>query len=334
MAAASHIDPLLSRLRGLHGVERHFGRSKRLYQFGSDFTCSINYSKELRGGKFFFGLSTEVLDHRTRLPATKHGHFVVLICAQESAALWLPRGVILQAMTGVTSGKLDVFMEDGRYILQTTGHPKLDVTDYLGAMPAPAQRASAAATLPPEAIRSHFEIQLGLTKIGVAEGCRVWVPPGDRNLTWKDEALRDLTCDRLPNFGFDENTRRVVSNIDVLWLHGNVIRHAFEIEATTSIYSGLLRLNDLTLAQPNNHIALCIVADAAREPRVIGQMMRPTFQMLRDRCSFLPFDQVRDGAAEIERLKKRGITRVEGLVKVKALTLPARSALDPIDLQS
>src|SRR5215210_2004747 len=103
MAAASHIDPFLNRLRGLYGPEGHFARSKRLYQFGSHFTCSINYSKELRGEKFFFGLSGEVLDPRTKLPATKHGHFVVLICGHESTALWLPRDVLLDAMMGVAT---------------------------------------------------------------------------------------------------------------------------------------------------------------------------------------------------------------------------------------
>src|SRR5207302_5936868 len=107
-------------------------------------------------------------------------------------------------------------------------------------------------------------------KIGNAEGCHVWVPASDRNLRWRNEALRDFTCEKLPSFGFDENTRRVISNIDVLWLKGNVICRAFEIEATTSIYSGLLRLNDLILAQPNNRIDLCVVAEASRRARVIG----------------------------------------------------------------
>ena len=122
---------------------------------------------------------------------------------------------------------------------------------------------------------------MGLAKIGKAEGCSVWVPASDRNFRWKDEPLKAHTCDLLPNFGFDENTRRVVANIDVLWLNGNVIRHAFEIEATTSVYSGMLRLNDLTLAQPNNRIDLCIVTDSSREARVLGQIMRPHFALSR-----------------------------------------------------
>lgn len=334
MAGGSHIEPLLASLRQHYGSEAHFGRSKRLFQFGAHFTCSINYSTELRGTKYFYGLSGEVLDRTADLPATNYGHFVLLMCGHEKAVLWLPRKLVLNAMSEVVSGKLDVFLEEGRYILQTTGHPKLDVTEYLNASPPLSASNGVEEELRPALGRSHSEIQLGLAKIGRAEGCEVWVPPSDRNLRWEDESLRDFTCDRLPNFGFDENTRRVVSNIDVLWLEENVIRQAFEIEATTSIYSGLLRLNDLTLAQPNNSIRLCIVAEATRQPRVLGQMMRPTFRVLSDRCSFLPFDQVRDSMKEVERLKQRGISHVEGLLRTQLIQIPKRPVFDPLDLQS
>jgi hypothetical protein len=44
--------------------------------------------------------------------------------------------------------------------------------------------------------------------------------------------------------------------IDVLWLDGNAIVAAFEIESTTSIYSGLLRMSDLLAMQPNLNIPL------------------------------------------------------------------------------
>ena len=44
--------------------------------------------------------------------------------------------------------------------------------------------------------------------------------------------------------------------IDVLWLQGNAIVAAFEVESTTSIYSGLLRMSDLVAMQPNLNIPL------------------------------------------------------------------------------
>ena len=50
---------------------------------------------------------------------------------------------------------------------------------------------------------------------------------------------------------FDEATNRTIELIDVLWLQKRSIVAAFEIESTTSIYSGLLRMSDLISMHPN-----------------------------------------------------------------------------------
>ena len=133
--SASHIESVLARLRQHYGAPTRFGRSKRLFKFGNHFTCSINFSRELRGAKYFYGLSQEVLDPKADIPASANGHFVLLVCGSEGAVLWIPRAEVLQEMRGVTTGKLDVFHEEDCYILQTTGHPKKDVTEYLNAAP-------------------------------------------------------------------------------------------------------------------------------------------------------------------------------------------------------
>ena len=237
-------------------------------------------------------------------------------------------------MEGVTTGKLDVFFEESRYILQTTGHQKIDVSQYLNAVPPATSTSSVDPAQNQDKGRSHSEIQLGLAKLGRAEGCKVWVPSSDRNSRWKGEILRDYTCDRLPNFGFDENTRRVVSNIDVLWLDGNIICRAFEVEATTSIYSGLLRMSDLCLAQPNNRIELCITAEEERKRRVLGQMMRPTFRALAEICSFVGFGTVRTGVEQVAHLHARGVTRVHGLLKAERVSIPREMVLDTLDLRA
>jgi hypothetical protein len=53
----------------------------------------------------------------------------------------------------------------------------------------------------------------------------------------------------------------------VLWLQGNAIQAAFEIESTTSIFSGLLRMADLIAMHPNLKIPLYIVAPAERRSK-------------------------------------------------------------------
>ena len=88
---------------------------------------------------------------------------------------------------------------------------------------------------------------------------------------------------------FDEATNRTMEHIDVLWLKGNAIEAAFEIEHTTSIYSGLLRMSDLVAMQPNLNIRLYIVAPDEKRERVLKEIARPTFSRLpRPLASDLP----------------------------------------------
>jgi len=72
---------------------------------------------------------------------------------------------------------------------------------------------------------------------------------------------------------------------------------AFEVEHTTAVYSGLLRMADLLALQPNMNIRLHIVAPGERHDKVFREMRRPVFSLL-DRgplsrsCTFLSYEDV------------------------------------------
>lgn len=55
---------------------------------------------------------------------------------------------------------------------------------------------------------------------------------------------------------YDAATLKTIENIDVIWLQRRSIAHAFEVEHTTAVYSGLLRMADLLALQPRIQIAL------------------------------------------------------------------------------
>ena len=77
--------------------------------------------------------------------------------------------------------------------------------------------------------------------------------------------------------------------IDVVWLTGvNHVAAAFEVEHTTSVYSGLLRMADLAALSPNLSFPLYVVAPASRLQRVRRELVRPTFRALEldRRCRF------------------------------------------------
>ncbi len=317
MNAPLIVQDLVASLQRRYGKRESFGRS-RLFKFASSFACSINYSKLLSGHRFFFGVSAEVVDPDFVFPETKFGDFVLLVCGDADHTLVLPRSVVIEMLTGVPTRRIDIFNDKGSYILQTTKHPKFNVTEFLNAFPK--QRPTEGEVVPDDGSnvtpdRVHVKMQWALIQLGRAEGCSVWVPPNDRNLSYKRESLASNTLDKLPNFGFEENTRRIVQNIDVLWLAKNVIRKAFEVESTTSIYSGLLRLNDLVLAQPNNQIDLYIVASRNRRDRVQNQLIRPSFQQLLTSCRFVDFESIETQLDRLQGMQLDKGVRVSGLIE-------------------
>src|SRR5204863_5952004 len=104
--------------------------------------------------------------------------------------------------------------------------------------------------------------------------------------------------ERLP-LNYDETTLKTIEQIDVLWLRGRSIRRAFEVEHTTSVYSGILRMADLLALQPNMDIRLHIVAPESRREKVFQEIRRPVFSFLdrgplSESCSLLSYDSVQE----------------------------------------
>jgi hypothetical protein len=152
-------------------------------------------------------------------------------------------------------------------------------------------------TVPPRTSadnKIHTEMQWLLLKLGSDMGLDVWVARNDRGREWAGQRFSELTRLRkeLP-LQFDEATNKTIELIDVLWLRGNAIVAAFEIEATTSIYSGLLRMSDLISMQPNLNIPLFLVAPDERRQKVFIEVNRPTFFRLSppmaEICRYIPF---------------------------------------------
>lgn len=164
-----------------------------------------------------------------------------------------------------------------------------------------------AATVPESEPRESSRIQALIANIGAQMGMSIWIPKADRNAVmkeWKDTDRNVL--ERLP-LNYDDTTLRTIEQIDVLWLRGRSIVRAFEVEHTTSVYSGILRMADLLALQPNMAIKLHIVAPEIRRDKVFQEIRRPVFSLLErgplaDSCTYLSYDSVR----EINGLKHLG----------------------------
>ena len=105
---------------------------------------------------------------------------------------------------------------------------------------------------------------------------------------------------------------KTIENIDVLWLNRRTIVRAFEVEHTTSIYSGILRMADLLALIPNIEIDLHIVAPDSRRDKVFEEIRRPVFSLLdggalSDKCTFISYDKL----AELANEKNLGFMKNE-----------------------
>lgn len=152
-------------------------------------------------------------------------------------------------------------------------------------------------------LRESKQIQALIAQIGQRIGLKIWIPKSDRTRVldyWKPEA--DVLIDSLP-LNYDETTIKTIEQIDVIWLKRRSIVRAFEVEHTTSIYSGILRMADLMALQPNINIHAHIVAPIERKGKVLDEITRPVFTLLEKgplslSCTFISYDAVREIAGQ------------------------------------
>jgi len=217
--------------------------------------------------------------------------------------------------------------EDGAYLenmlqesqRQQRSYP-LDEEQYGRAMKRRIQRPerSVVVSVPDDASPAHEEVleqstdresvrvQAALCRIGEAMGFKIWLPTADRSRVadhWTSQP--GVLLERLP-LNYDETTLDTIKRIDVLWLRGRAIRRAFEVEHSTAIYSGLLRMADLCALLPNINVPLHIVAPESRREKVFQEITRPVFSLLEntplsERCTYLSYGSIEE-LGELEYL--------------------------------
>lgn len=155
-------------------------------------------------------------------------------------------------------------------------------------------------------VRESIHYQAILAQIGAIMGFKIWLPRNDKGRVSEEmENGQKAIIDTLP-LNYDEATIRTIEQIDVIWLKKRSIVRAFEVEHTTSIYSGILRMADLLALQPNMEIKLHIVAPEVRKEKVFREIQRPVFSLLdkgalSDFCTYISYDSL-DELATLKHL--------------------------------
>ena len=140
---------------------------------------------------------------------------------------------------------------------------------------------------------THSQVQTLLAGIGHMKGYDIWIPPYDcPKLDWSlTPQFRLRSAPPLVS----PNVVGIISEVDVIWVQHakESIEALFEVEHSTSIYSGLLRFNDVLLTDPKLN-RFSIVSNESRRACFSRQAFRPTFQKsgLSELASFLEYANV------------------------------------------
>ncbi|MEA3311055.1 MAG: hypothetical protein U9Q76_02415 [candidate division WOR-3 bacterium] len=283
----------LEKLRERYGALRKLEKSQSLYEIGEGAArIYIRYSKIHGKGVTFYGLREEDLQ---RLEG--YSSIICFLWNNQDEPLFLPFEEfeeVFQTSTPASDGqyKVQIYLQADGTDLYVTKAGRFNVESYFGWEQLEAFIDSSKMIKIPEL--SHPQVQTLLGSIGARKGFDIWIPPIDRTkLDWS--LTGSFKCRDTVPYGF-ESVKDIIEEIDVIWIHrgSGGLRALFEVEHTTSIYSGLLRFNDIHLATPSLKARFSIAAKDARRSLFVRQLNRPTFVTsgLNEICTFLKYANV------------------------------------------
>jgi type II restriction enzyme len=141
----------------------------------------------------------------------------------------------------------------------------------------------------------HNEMQYHLLKIGSSLGYDVIAASNDRSRSWNGNKFSFISLGEFPTLELDKEVLNTIKLIDVLWFKKgtSVVVAAFEVEKSTSIYSGILRLTDLSCSVLNDEEVFYLVVPDHREKDVIMQLSRPSIRRANTQMKYICFSELR-----------------------------------------
>ena len=142
----------------------------------------------------------------------------------------------------------------------------------------------------------HDEMQYHLLKIGISLGFDVIPARNDKSKSFGGQSFSFISMNTFPELPpCDKETQTTIELIDVLWFEKgtNNIIGAFEVEKSTSIYSGILRLSDLYFSISDGDEVFYIIIPNKREKDVIQQLNRPVIKNSKIHIKYILFSELK-----------------------------------------
>ncbi len=203
----------------------------------------------------------------------------------------------LRGFTSISKERLETFYAhyDDLYsiLLRLKKGDRIEELPESEAYKPPPHRDEELSAKPERELSDHLRMQWLLLKMGRQAGEKVWAPKNDQQRITTEYKFEDFA--ETFTAGLDTQAK-YVENIDVVWKEEFRIDAAFEIENSTSIYSGLLRFADLTMVAPNTVYPMFIVAPGERRNRVREQLARPSFRYLgiHEKVRYLSYEKLNE----------------------------------------
>ena len=283
----------LSELTKRYGPFRKLDKSQSLYELhDSRVRLYLRYSKIHGRNQTFYGLRKEDLRQ-----LEGHASVICLLWEGQGEPLLVPFSNyedIFQTVSPARDGqyKAQVYLQENGIELYLAQAGRFNVEGNLGWAELDNLTKGPSTRAPMDL--SHCQVQTLLGAIGATKGYDIWIPSYDRmKLDWS--LADEFKCRPVPPYGY-QSVDHIIQEVDVIWLGkgSSELKALFEVEHSTTIYSGLLRFNDVHLVAPQLRPTFSIVANDLRRNQFVKQLNRPTFRMngLDEICTFLDYINV------------------------------------------
>ena len=282
----------LGQLRDRFGPLTKIAHSQSLFEVANGSArIYIRYSKKHGREQTFYGLRKVDLQLLEGSPA-----ILCFLWEGQDEPLMVPFVEFEEVFNSVLPAgdgqyKVQVYEQSGGTELYIAKAGRFNVESYFGWTSLESLIDSSSMKIPD---LSHSQIQTLLGSIGARKGFDIWVPMNDRSkMDWS--LTQEFPCSNSLPLSL-RSIKEIAEQIDTIWIeHGaGIARAFFEVEYSTPIYSGLLRLNDVYLLVPNLQARFGIVSNDAKRSIFVRQLHRPTFQTssLSSLCTFLEYRNV------------------------------------------
>lgn len=294
-AAARKRDPLakelfLERLRKLgHTVERDTVLARdNVYRVDGHTNLLVRTSRFHESRRvYFFGLTRHIFDNFSQLPNS----VIAFVYSDKGEALLMPAAWLWERRSKLSADAKQFKLEiDDSHRLSARGAKPIDLAKFhesFGALSTTGLLAPSRADMTSKALSAkHAAVQGMLLEIGNLRGMQTYC--ANKAPVFQGKPLGQIaTLHELPEFpGLNTD---IVRNIDVIWLEKLFPTRAFEVEITTGIWTGLVRLGELRRL----NTALHIVTDGderAFKRRISGDV----FAAIAQRCHHATVAEVRE----------------------------------------